>query len=123
MAGMAAKDVLGRRGEDRAAAYLEAAGLRVIERNWRVRAGEIDIVACGADSVVIVEVKTRRSERFGHPFEAIDSRKQRRLWALACAWAKAHPDLCRGKTVRVDAIALTGPNPRTARLEHLEAIA
>ena len=79
---MAAKDVLGRAGEDRAARYLQSRGYTVIDRNWRVRDGEIDLVVTRPGELVVVEVKTRRGEGFGHPFEAIDARKQRRLWHL-----------------------------------------
>ena len=117
---MAAKDDLGRAGEDRAVSYLTGDGYRIIARNWRCTQGEIDIVAERDDTLVVVEVKTRRSEDFGHPFEAIDKRKATRLWRLAMAWLAAHPDLARGKRLRVDAIGLTGGDPATARLEHLE---
>jgi putative endonuclease len=117
---MADKDVLGRAGEDRAARYLTAAGYRLIDRNWRCAQGELDIVAVHGAEVVIVEVKTRRGEFFGHPLEAVDARKRTRLWKLAMAWASAHPEWSGGRAVRVDAIALTGPDPATADLEHLE---
>ena len=69
--------------------------------------------------LVVVEVKTRRGEGFGHPFEAIDARKRTRLWRLAVEWAAAHRDAVQGRRLRIDAIGLTGADPRTARLEHL----
>lgn len=117
---MAAKDDLGRAGEQRAAAHLEASGYRIIDRNWRCPHGEIDLVAHSAGVLAVVEVKTRTSEAFGHPFEAIDRRKAARLWRLALAWIAAHPDQARGHRLRVDALAVIGPDPWTARLEHLE---
>ena len=117
---MAAKDDFGRAGEDRAAHYLTESGFRVLDRNWRCPQGEIDIVAETSGTLVVIEVKTRTSEAFGHPFEAIDRRKAARLWRLAMAWIAAHPDAARGQSLRMDAIALIGPDPRTARLEHLE---
>ncbi len=116
---MAAKDELGRAGEDRAARHLQALGWRLLARNWRCRAGELDIVAAEADEIVVVEVKARRGEGYGHPLDAVDERKRRRLWRLAAAWALAHPDQARGRSFRLDAIGLIGPDPRTARLEHL----
>ena len=75
---------LGRRGEELAAAYLERAGMRVVARNWRAPggAGEIDIVARDGPVLVVAEVKTRTSLRYGHPVEAIDARKRRRLRGL-----------------------------------------
>ncbi len=117
---MAAKDDFGRAGEDRAVAHLIGDGYRIIARNWRCPQGEIDVIAERDDTLVIVEVKTRRSELYGHPFEAIDKRKAARLWRLAMAWLAAHPDLARGRRLRIDAVGLVGPDARTARLEHLE---
>jgi len=116
---MANKDELGRAGEERAARHLEESGYRVLHRNWRCREGEIDLVVCTDTDLVVVEVKTRRGEGFGHPFEAIDSRKRARLWRLAMAWSAAHRDELQGRRIRIDAIGLTGPDPATARLEHL----
>lgn len=119
---MAAKDELGRAGEDRATAHVQALGYRVLERNWRCTQGELDIVAMHNDTLVVIEVKTRRTVRFGHPFEAIDERKRKRLWGLAYAWAAAHPTGQR-RTIRLDAIAIVGDDPHTGDLEHLENLA
>jgi putative endonuclease len=116
---MAEKDVLGRAGEDRAARYLAQCGYRVIDRNWRCREGELDLVATRDDSLVVVEVKTRRSVGFGHPFEAVDDRKRRRLWRLAMAWIAAHPAEAQGRRLRIDVIGLVGADPSEATLEHL----
>lgn len=116
---MAAKDELGRAGEERAAAYLRGSGYDVVDRNWRCDQGEVDIVALRGDRVIVVEVKTRRSDRYGHPFEAIDDRKRRRLWRLAFAWAQAHPEIARRRTIQLDAIGLIGADAATASLEHL----
>ncbi len=120
---MADKDVLGRAGEERAARYLESRGYGVLDRNWRSRDGELDLVVASADELVVVEVKTRRTDGFGHPFEAIDGRKRRRLWRLAMAWIAAHPAHAQGRRVRIDAIGLIGADPSVASLEHLEDIA
>ncbi|MHC2998926.1 YraN family protein [Microbacterium sp. HJ5] len=116
---MAEKDALGRAGEDRAARYFEEQGYAVLARNWRSRTGELDLVVAGESHIVVVEVKTRRGEGFGHPFEAIDARKRARLWRLAVEWIAAHHDAVQGRRLRIDAIGLTGADPRTARLEHL----
>ena len=117
---MAHKDVLGRAGEERAARYLQSRGYTVLDRNWRIREGELDLVAASGAELVVVEVKTRRGEGFGHPLEAIDRRKQSRLWRLAMAWIAAHPDEAQGCRLRIDAIAIVGPDPSSAHLEHLE---
>ncbi|WP_029144316.1 YraN family protein [Microbacterium luticocti] len=118
---MAAKDELGRAGEQRAAAYLSARGFAVLDRNWRAPGGELDVVARRDGTVVFVEVKTRRSDGFGDPLEAVDARKRARLWRLAQAWCAAHPEQARAMR-RLDVIGITGPDPDTARLEHLEDV-
>lgn len=119
---MAEKDARGRAGEERAARHLEALGYTVLDRNWRCAAGELDIVATHGRHLVVVEVKTRRSEWFGHPFEAVDKRKRDRLWRLAAAWVIAHPLAARRRSVRLDVIGITGEDPATAVLEHLEDV-
>ncbi|KXC07184.1 YraN family protein [Microbacterium hominis] len=119
---MADKDELGRAGEDRAARHLALNGYTVLDRNWRCAVGEIDIVAVDGGDLVVVEVKTRRSVMFGHPFDAVDARKRARLWRLAHAWASAHPDLSRRRRTRVDVIGVTGDDPATALLEHLKDV-
>lgn len=119
---MAAKDVLGRHGEDAAARLLTSEGLTLVARNWRCGEGELDLVAVDGADLVIVEVKTRSSELYGHPLEAVDGRKRRRLLRLAVAWAAEHPGLAGGRRLRVDAIAVTGRSPETFVLEHLRDI-
>ncbi|QIG40486.1 YraN family protein [Microbacterium sp. 4R-513] len=119
---MAEKDVLGRAGEDRAARYFESLGYTVLSRNWRAPGGELDLVVATATELVVVEVKTRRSVAFGHPFEAVGELKKARLWRLAMAWIAAHRDLVQGRRLRIDAIGLIGPDPATASLEHLEGV-
>jgi len=88
---------LGARGERIAAAYLTDAGLRLLDRNWRCREGELDIVAREGDALVFCEVKARTATGFGHPVEAVTAVKQRRLRMLAQRWLAAHeehaPDL------------------------------
>ncbi|GAA1847884.1 YraN family protein [Microbacterium koreense] len=114
---MAAKDDLGRAGEERAAEYLHARGYTVLDRNWRCQDGEVDIVAAHEADIVFVEVKTRRGFGFGHPFEAIDARKRTRMWRVAMAWIAAHRHEMRGRKLRFAAVGLTGTDPATASLE------
>ena len=77
---------LGIRGEEAAASYLRRAGLRIEATNWRTSSGEVDIVAWEGPDLVLVEVKTRRSDRMGTPEEAVSPSKQRRLVRLARAY-------------------------------------
>jgi len=118
---MAAKDDLGRRGENIAVTFLEAEGLEVVERNWRCGQGEIDVVAREGDELVFVEVKTRSSLAFGHPFEAITVLKLARLRRLAAAWCEAHPDE-RSGGIRIDAIAVIAAQQGEPVIEHLRRV-
>ena len=77
---------LGKRGEDAAAAYLERTGMTVIDRNWRCKSGEIDLVALDATEIVFIEVKTRKTTATGQPEEAVTPAKQRRYKRLAQAY-------------------------------------
>lgn len=116
---MAAKDDFGRAGENRAVEHLIESGYRIIDRNWRCSQGEIDIVAERDGMICIVEVKTRRSIAFGHPFEAVDDRKRERLWRLAYAWCRAHQDQASNRMLRLDVVGILGADPRRGQLEHL----
>lgn len=73
----------GQRGEELAAAYLVDAGYRIIERNYRCRFGEIDIVAREGETLVFAEVKSRRSEAYGAPQVAVGHEKQRKISKIA----------------------------------------
>lgn len=98
---------LGRHGEGRALAWYLDHGYRLVERNWRCRAGEIDLIIAGRGEVVFVEVKTRSSSRYGTPFEAVDHRKQRRLRRLAAIWLSENPS-ARRRSIRFDVVAVIG---------------
>jgi putative endonuclease len=119
---MAAKDDLGRAGEDRAATYLTDRGFEVVDRNWRTTGGELDLVVRNERVIVVVEVKTRSGVGFGDPLCAVDHRKRARLIRLAMTWRHEHPDVARGREIRIDVIGITGRDPRSARLEHLEDV-
>jgi putative endonuclease len=90
----------GASGEDAVAAWYGAAGYHVVDRNWRVREGEIDVVARRGPVLVFCEVKTRRGDRFGTPAEAVTARKRQRLRLLARLWLAAHES--RPRDVRFD---------------------
>jgi putative endonuclease len=100
---------VGDAGEDAVAAWYAAAGYTVVARNWRVRAGELDVVARRGSTLVFCEVKTRRSDAFGSPAEAVTARKQARIRGLAGQWLAAHTT--RAGIVRFD-VASVRPNGR-----------
>lgn len=117
---MVAKDQLGRRGEATAARYLEHAGLRIVDRNWRCPVGEIDLVAVDGSTLVIVEVKTRSSDDFGQPLESITASKLERLYVLASQWARAHNQRFSG--FRIDAVGVLDDGSGDPRIEHVRAV-
>jgi putative endonuclease len=117
---MRAKDALGREGEQVAAEYLEKIGLRILARNWRCSDGEIDIVAAERRVLVVCEVKTRSSARYGTPLEAITRTKQRRLRRLAVGWLAANGVLF--DEVRIDAIGLTRDAAGGFTIEHVRGV-
>lgn len=81
---------LGRWGENVAALHLEGEGLTLVERNWRCRDGEIDLVARDGETYVFVEVKTRRGREFGAPEEALTAQKARKLMQLGQLYMAEH---------------------------------
>jgi putative endonuclease len=97
---------LGRSGEDAAARWYEQAGYHVVGRNWRCAFGELDLVLRRGPMVVFCEVKTRSSDRFGTPAEAVTHRKQARLRRLAAEWLA----VCAvgSREVRFDVAAVCG---------------
>ncbi|MBM3687826.1 MAG: YraN family protein [Actinobacteria bacterium] len=113
----------GRWGEDLAVRHLERLGLKVIDRNWRCRDGEIDIVAGDEpnDTIIICEVKTRSSEDYGSPLAAVTPRKLRRLRGLASEWMRTHDH--RAREVRIDVIGILLSRTGAPSLEHLRGVA
>jgi putative endonuclease len=118
---VAAKDEVGRYGEDVAARHLTELGYQVLHRNWRCDIGEIDIVARDGDCLVVCEVKTRRSTAYGYPVEAVTPRKAARLRRLTARWlaeSGVHP-----ADIRIDVVAVLRPSHGPAVVEHLQAVA
>jgi len=105
---------LGEYGETRARRAYEQSGYEVLAQNWRGRAGEIDLVLARDGCVVICEVKTRATVRYGVPAEAVDWRKQRRLRTLAFEFLAENKPSCR--TVRFDVVSIV-----SGRLQIIEA--
>jgi putative endonuclease len=117
---MRAKDVLGKSGEQAAAGYLESAGFRILDRNWRCADGEIDIVAVERRVLVVCDVKTRSGDRCGTPLESVGRVKRNRLRRLAIRWITAHG--VRFDVVRVDVLGVT-PGPSGGyNVEHVRGV-
>ncbi len=99
---------LGYLGERVAEKYLKRKGYKIVARGLRLRGEELDLVAVDGRTVVFVEVKTRRGPRFGHPTEAVDEGKQRRITRGALVYLKRHGLL--EYPCRFDVIAVTWPD-------------
>jgi putative endonuclease len=134
---------LGRYGEEVAAAYLVAAGLTIVARNWRCRDGEVDIIALDGDVLVMCEVKTRRGVGFGTPLDAVTPAKAARLRRLALRWltdqragtnssdvgayssssalatAPSNAEFARYTEVRFDVVSVLRPLSGAMSVEHL----
>ena len=108
---------LGSRGEEAAAVYLMRHGYEILERNFRVSTGEIDIVAVTGDTLVFAEVKTRRSDACGQPAQAVDYRKQQKIVRTA-EWylRQRHEEMC---LCRFDVLEVY-PQGNTCRIRHIE---
>lgn len=113
-----AEKPLGPRGEAAAARYLKRQGYQIIARGDRSKLGEIDLVAVDGRTVVFVEVKTRQSQEAGHPAEAVDAIKQRRLTRAAVAYLKHHRLL--DYPARFDVVAITWPDGQRPTIEHFK---
>ncbi len=96
---------LGREGEDAAIAYLKDKGYRIIQKNFRSKLGEIDIIAQQKETVVFIEVKSRASHQFGHPFSAITPAKQRKIIQVAQSFLAKHRLM--ENPARFDVVGLT----------------
>lgn len=123
---MRAKDAVGRYGEDVAARHLAAAGLTIVERNWRCAEGELDIVAREGGALVVCEVKTRSSAVYGGPFEAVTPAKAARLRRLAARWLRERAGQVPGgpvAEVRIDVVGVQRQPRGAATVEHRRGVA
>lgn len=113
---MAAHNELGKAGEDEAATYLLTKGYQILHRNWHYRKKELDIVARKENTLVVVEVKTRSTDQYGNPEEAVTDKKIRNIIASTDVYLKRFGiDL----PVQFDIITVIGIPPHT-HIEHIE---
>ncbi|WP_067669588.1 YraN family protein [Nocardia miyunensis] len=117
---MAHNLALGAHGEELAAQYLRAAGMDIVERNWRCRYGELDLIARDAEVTAFVEVKTRSGLRFGIPAEAVTFTKQQRIRRLALLWLNEQQGPWR--QIRFDVVSVLVKSGSDPVIEHLKAV-
>lgn len=115
---------LGVAGERLAAEHLERMGYAIVDRNYRTRWGELDLVAHARGVIVFVEVKTRRvSARAGTPFEAVAARKQAQVRRMAATWLARATGRPHAEDLRFDVIGVTVDGAgRLVALEHREGV-
>lgn len=110
-----AKATLGQFGEDLAADYLRQQGYRILERNFRNKLGEIDIIAKEGDTICFVEVRTKTSLEQGHPLESISERKKKQMIRMASSYLKDKKLF--DSEVRFDVVAVLPENKGEDRIE------
>jgi putative endonuclease len=109
--------LLGDKGERLAARFLRQQGLRIIARNFKNHIGEIDLIALDGDQVVFVEVKTRKSTKFGQPVEAVGYAKQKKITQVALSYLKKHKLMER--STRFDIVGIIWPDgSKTPEVKH-----
>ncbi len=114
------KQTLGKLGELLAAKYLQERGFTIIERNYHAGHGEIDLIARDGDTLVFVEVKTRKSTQFGLPEEAITPKKLREIIHTAHVYTTQHKLAYAPQ--RVDAVAILMHEDNTSTIRYLENV-
>ncbi len=111
---------LGAYGELLAARHLTTQGMVLLDHNWRCPVGEIDLVLREGKTLVICEVKTRTSNDYGTPHEAIDRAKIDRLRRLASAWLRVHS--ARPDGIRIDLVAVLRPRNGEPEIDHVRGL-
>ena len=118
-----ARQILGRLGERLALEHYQRLGFELLERNYRTRAGEIDLVICDGTTIVFAEVKTRQAGGLD-PLLAITAPKRRRMRSLAAAWLADRSARPRTRALRIDAVAvIVDSRGALVSLEQVEDVA
>ncbi|MDI6689062.1 MAG: YraN family protein [Actinomycetota bacterium] len=112
---------IGPSGEDLACSHLRKKGYRIIERNFRCKLGEIDIIALKDDILVFCEVKTRQNKEFGEPFEAVTTHKQNRLRMIAQFYLLTHPKANNVPNLRFDVLSILLNQRGKQEILHMES--
>lgn len=112
-----AKQALGKKGEEQAQQYLKCRGYAILITNYRAVSGEIDIIAWENQTLVFIEVKTRRNLNFGSPLEAVNLRKQLKIRRTALHYLSTQAVACRA--YRFDVISLLASPSGTWQIDHI----
>ncbi|MDX9715476.1 MAG: YraN family protein [Dissulfurispiraceae bacterium] len=110
------RKLLGINGEEKAAEFLKSKGYTILHRNYKVKFGEADIIAKHGEYLVFIEVKTRKGDLFGQPYEAVDTKKQQKLRSIALAFMK---NAGYEMPVRFDIISIVA-SEASEKISHME---
>ena len=110
----------GQWGEELAAKYLTQRGFRLAARGWRCRFGELDLVAERGEFLCFVEVKLRRTERYGSGAEQVDWRKQERLRRTAELYLQEHPTMLQPRFDVIEVLSPNGLGTKIPKIRHIE---
>jgi len=110
----------GERGEALAARYLEEQGLIVLSKNWRCPDGELDLVLTDGHKVIVCEVKTRTSDNYGTPAEAVTDSKAARIRRLGRRWRTQYN--VNHVETRYDLVSILWPPGETPQVNHLKGV-
>lgn len=105
------RQIFGEKGESIAVRYLKKKGYKILEKNYRTKLGEIDIIAKDKDTLVFVEVKSRRSWQFGNPKAAVTPAKQRKISKVALYYLKTND--CSNAKARFDVVTITATRDKS----------
>jgi putative endonuclease len=112
------KQILGKKGEDAAAEYLENKGITILERNYHFEQAEVDIVAYNGSQIIFVEVKTRSNTFFGEPEDSVTLKKKKSLYKVAEAWL--YERKMDGAPVRFDIVSIVMAENKEPEIKHFE---
>jgi putative endonuclease len=118
--GAGRRRALGAFGEAAAARHLTERGMVLLDRNWRCEIGEVDLVLRDGQTLVVCEVKTRSSTRFGTPLEGVTEQKAARLRRLAARWLAEHE--VRPDDVRIDLVGVLLAGERPPVIDHVRGV-
>jgi len=112
------RHILGKSGESLAEEFLRSKGYEIVERNFKTRFGEIDLVAKDGDTLVFLEVRTKKNAVFGHPFDTVNLKKQRKIINMAKMFLVVK-DIPASTVCRFDVIGLIAEEGKEIQIFHL----
>ncbi len=114
---MSWNNILGKRGEELAVRFLEKKNYKILEKNWRYRRAELDIIAKDGEALVFVEVKTKSNNQFGEPESAVDEKKENLMASAGAAYMRK---IGHEWEIRFDIVSIIYTNENDYHIKHFE---